>query len=810
VRSIFCTVSISLLSAAVGAAEDTPKEYRDLPRMSGWYRGQPVQFRVWNGMALVEGDMLLGPVEELLQGPEAKGRERADIAIAGEKYRWPGGVIPYEVDPNLPNPERVTKAIEEWQAKTSIRFQPRAGEDDYVRINRATSGCNSAVGHVGGRQTVNLADDCSSGNTIHELGHSVGLFHTQARINRNLHVRVRYENIDKDYWDQYDQQLLNGMDIGPYDYSSIMHYSSTGFTRNNRNSMDTAPPGIPVGQRAELSPGDVQAVARMYGQPIKEVTVSTFPLGLAIIVDGEQYTAPKSFTWAAGETHTLTAPEGFVSASPNRRLRFAKWSDGGDAEHTITVGDETLYIAGYALQLRLRTGVVPTGSGTVQVEPPSDDGFYTYGQVLHIRAVPQDDFQFLSWTPGAGAATYLAVNGQGNASNPVELALRNENAFYVANFTKSPITTVTSNPTGALVTVDGVAGYTPRAFLYDPGSTHTVSIADQQLVEGDTARLQFREWSNQGDRRQTITAGSGPLTLTASLNKQYQLLRYLTYVRLTTAAAPTFANIVTTPLNDDRFYDAGSTVQFSAQGPENVPFSNWFYDLGSSNATQQLVVNQQVAVSANFVSAPFFNASALVNQASQQPSPATPGALMMLYTPRIGPKEEVVLSAGDDGKYPTSTNGVSVRFGDTPAQIVRLAENSVTLLAPEQVGASSSVVVATRSPQGNYSRTMTAAQAAPGIYTLDGSGVGAAATEGPAARGQEFRVKVTGIGKDQPLGAEVGGVPAMVTNVAPGALPGSYVLTIATPEDAPTGTAVDLAVLAGGVRSQFGVTIEVQ
>ncbi|MCC6362424.1 MAG: hypothetical protein IT165_02815 [Bryobacterales bacterium] len=809
-RSIFCTVSISLLCAAIGSAGDTPKEYRNLPRESGWYRGQPVHFRVWNRMALVEGDMLLGPVEELLQAPEAKGRERADIAIAGDKYRWPGGLIPYEVDPNLPNPERVTKAIEEWQAKTSVRFQPRAGEDDYVRINRAASGCNSAVGHVGGRQTVNLADDCSTGNTIHELGHSVGLFHTQSRINRNLHVRIRYENIDKDYWDQYDQQLLNGVDIGPYDYSSIMHYGSTGFTRNNRNSLDTVPPGIPVGQRGGLSPGDVQAIARMYGELPKEVTISTFPLGLTITVDGERYTAPRSFTWAAGETHTLKAAAGFVSASPNNRLRLAKWSDGGEAEHTITVGDETLYIASYAQQLRLRTAVVPSGSGSVQVDPPSEDGFYNYGQVLHIRAAPQDDFQFLSWTPGAGAATYLAANGQGNASNPVELVLRSENAFYVANFTKSPITTVTSNPAGAVVTVDGTAGYTPRAFVYEPGSTHTVSVADQQLVEGDTARLQFREWSNQGDRRQTITSGSDPLTLTASLNKQYQLLRYLTYIRVTTASAPTFANIVTTPLNDDRFYDAGSTVQFSAQGPENVPFSNWFYDLGSSNATQQLVINQQVAVSANFLSAPFFNASAVVNHASRQPDPAAPGALMMLYTPRIGPKEEVVLSAGDDGRYPTSANGVTVRFGDTPAQIVKLGENSVTLLVPAEVGAKSSVVVATRSPQGNYSRTIAAAQAAPGIYTMDGSGAGPAATEWPAARGQEFRVKVTGIGKDQPLSAEIGGAPAMVTNVEAGNLPGSYVLTIATPEDAPVGTAVDLAVLAAGVRSQFGVTIEVQ
>jgi hypothetical protein len=67
------------------------------------------------------------------------------FGIIGSQYRWPGGLMPYEVDPALPNKNRVTDAIAHWTQNTSMRFVARTGANagsypNYVRFRPAT-GC---------------------------------------------------------------------------------------------------------------------------------------------------------------------------------------------------------------------------------------------------------------------------------------------------------------------------------------------------------------------------------------------------------------------------------------------------------------------------------------------------------------------------------------------------------------------------------------------------------------------------------------------------------------------------------------------
>lgn len=42
--------------------------------------------------------------------------------IRDPKYRWPNGIIPYVIDPALPDHDRVHRAIQHWEATTVIRF----------------------------------------------------------------------------------------------------------------------------------------------------------------------------------------------------------------------------------------------------------------------------------------------------------------------------------------------------------------------------------------------------------------------------------------------------------------------------------------------------------------------------------------------------------------------------------------------------------------------------------------------------------------------------------------------------------------
>lgn len=110
---------------------------------------------------------------------------------------------------------------------------------------------------------------CSTGSVIHEIGHTIGMFHEQSRSDRNSFVTVNFANIPDDREHNFDIENGSGArDLGVYDYGSIMHYGAFAFADDpNVRTITTTDPAWrdAIGQRNGLSAGDLQSVTELYG-----------------------------------------------------------------------------------------------------------------------------------------------------------------------------------------------------------------------------------------------------------------------------------------------------------------------------------------------------------------------------------------------------------------------------------------------------------------------------------------------------------------------------------------------------------------
>ena len=560
--------------------------------------GEALHYEVIDGIAIHDGDMVLGTVEEVIEdtrrwrsGKAVTGSlpERRNLSPESGNSLWPDGIIPYEIEPGFSARalQDIEEAIHEWNSRTVLTLVERTTESSYIHFRPRSStpsgfSCSAAVGYRDGPRGVWLRtpQGCGVSATIHEIGHSAGLRHEHQRKDRDRHVQIL--DLLRTGPSRYSYSNIRPV-AGRYDYGSVMHYSG---------GIESIPPGMPIRSSRRLSQGDIDGVARMYGMPPTATTISTNPPGLEIVVDGEHVVTPATFDWDAGSEHVLQAPS--PQAFGSERYVFGRWNDGGESERIITFDpDVTWYEASFIAQKQFFACATPAGAGDVTVSPESSGGFYTVGAPIEIEAVskPDSGLHFVDWDVNHTTTRH------GESTNPASLGSVSRLASwttYRANFKPGPFFVIDTDADRAQIRVDGIRRNLPYA-VHTAEHEEGISVDAPETIPASTGfRYRFKGWSDGGERAHTVDVPAAGGSVRLDLAREY-LIFGRAIGRSDSAAA-----LQITPESEDGYYEEGTQVTMTAVPTADRPFAGWLGEVSSSELVQTVQADAPKALWAVF------------------------------------------------------------------------------------------------------------------------------------------------------------------------------------------------------------------
>ena len=224
VRHLFAALAVVCLAAVAPLGAQTGPEIH-----TTLFRGKLISYQVRDGLAFFEGDILLGPADEI---GRMSIRPLASVWTPASQL-WTGGVVPYSIDANTPNLTDISDAITEWNTKLAgviqltacqkVGVDPCFGHANYVHMMSVppSQNCYSYIGMIGGPQELGLSPGCDKPRIVHELGHAIGLLHEQSRNDRDGFVTVLLQNVISGQTSNFDKAAQNGLDVGPYNYLTL-------------------------------------------------------------------------------------------------------------------------------------------------------------------------------------------------------------------------------------------------------------------------------------------------------------------------------------------------------------------------------------------------------------------------------------------------------------------------------------------------------------------------------------------------------------------------------------------------------------
>jgi hypothetical protein len=153
--------------------------------------------------------------------------------------------------------------------------------------------------------------------------------------------------------------------------------------------------------------------------------------------------------------------------------------------------------------------------------------------------------------------------------------------------------TITTNPPGLQVVVDGITYTTPQTFTWDVGSSHTLSVPSPQYGTSGTQYV-FDSWSDRKAQTHSITTPSSSTTYTANLTTQYMLN--------TSVNLPEGGSV--SPIGS-LWYNSGKKVSLRAKANKNYVFTGWSGNASGTESRYSLIMNGPKNITGNFKVKPF-------------------------------------------------------------------------------------------------------------------------------------------------------------------------------------------------------------
>jgi len=220
----------------------------------------------WQGQGVATQDQGVGQQGQGV-GQQGQGVATKGAALNLQTRHWPNNRIYYNINQSLPNPSRVTQAINAIKEVSNLEFVVRTGEANYIDFVYDASGCSSFLGMVGGRQDIRLANWGTMGNVIHEICHALGMMHEHSKKGRNNFINIVSANIIEKYahnFSEFTKSVNTPAAPEAFDYQSIMLYSSTSFSKNNNPTITKKDGSTWAVQRQFLSTDDIAMINTLY------------------------------------------------------------------------------------------------------------------------------------------------------------------------------------------------------------------------------------------------------------------------------------------------------------------------------------------------------------------------------------------------------------------------------------------------------------------------------------------------------------------------------------------------------------------